>query len=606
MSQMDLISSFNQILPEVTLRGEAHTFTIEKYLGEGHTSKVFLACMDQSEQKAALKVLRPDAADYTKDNFWNEAFVLGQMQNASIAYVPKLLDQFKLSRLEKEGKENGIYPLEFIATEYVDSKIYHPLDSLLQEGPLSKGSGKWEGEEEALELARQALELLEQLHIQVRRTYTDMQIKNFCWDQEHRQLKVIDWNHVSQQYPVDAEADEQQEFETLKQRDLARLAAYLYKTFTGKGASEQGESSKELESRAEMQWPQISAASRRILQQALHPTPKRRYPDVTAFLKAVQDAQRWLHWQGDERALGREIKDFLDKVESIRDEGTNEEFVQYMVEAEIRIDVLERRGIATAGRYKERLDKLSPLRSAQWMRGQYYYNVEQYGQAAQEWTEEVKAQKSLELWRRLSVARVLAEIKQQAPDQSPLLKQMQLDLEEGAQYLEENAADKALECFDRVYNDSPLSLQERCLHSDAEFSILFEQIRSATGVELYQLNEEEWKNRRKVYAEIQNRLSELPYQEIWRTEKGWDGFAATDKELEKWINNREAVNKECPYLSDLLSAPDLSDQFEKVKNGIEKNLRRDNGNPKLLDLILRFVEKVLEETQLDSMLVSES
>jgi hypothetical protein len=224
---------------------EPNRYEIIRRLGMGLTAQVYLARRLDDQRNVALKVLRTDVSEISRQHFWDEASIIAELVNkGEISCVPRV----------QEKKENATWegdPL-FLVMDYIDDEIFQPVSKLVEAAPLP--------EQEALELAVQALDLFDRLHTRVQRTYIDMQLQNFWWSSVQNRLFVTDWNHVSPQrqeiegYPLLDEPLRSQrlaelaswgaaDFPGLVRNDLGRFAAYLYQMLTSKGARASGETS---------------------------------------------------------------------------------------------------------------------------------------------------------------------------------------------------------------------------------------------------------------------------------------------------------------------------------------------------------------------------
>ena len=253
-----------------TLKGSFIVYEVDAFLGEGLTADVYLGHhQERPERKVALKVIKRNLFRVTEESFWNEPLTINELAQAGLkAYVPEVYE------VQKAG------PRPFIAMELIGGDLL-PVSDLTERVGLD--------EEEGLELAVQALALLEALHDRVGRSYTDMQLNNFRWSCARRQLMVMDWNHVSlrkEEYnrpdpSPQAQADLKRfgarNFDDMARYDLSRFGAYLYRILTGKGVADSGESEYLLARRAGKRWGELTLGTRQLLARALHPNLDRRF-----------------------------------------------------------------------------------------------------------------------------------------------------------------------------------------------------------------------------------------------------------------------------------------------------------------------------------------
>ncbi|MBI3241793.1 MAG: hypothetical protein HYZ49_05810 [Chloroflexi bacterium] len=526
--------------PGAELQGENGAYVVEHYLGEGVTAVVYLARNKVTSEKAALKVLRLDASEISVRNFSEEGLILGSLRLEGTKAVPLKLDQQK-----------GSLP-NFMVLELVDGKEFPSLDELEDNGVLP--------ELEGLELAEQALEVLDRLHTGLRRTYTDMQFKNFCWNRERRQLKVMDWNHVSAGYrdPDDAE------FIALRRQDLARFASYIYRYLTGKLARDQGTTARALEKRAGDRWSALSAGTRQLLTQALHPNPARRYASAKDFLLAVKEQHGLLgEWSDDLfHEYPERFKRLLQEaeVEWKRDLSPDPtqalEKAKWLAldEAERLLDALARHDVwdrETLNRYQARLQKILEGETATWVVGRRHYNVQQYAEAANSWEPEAKARGHIHLWRWLMLARAGAEMGQQFEPIRPGLESV-IAAMKGERWDEARDVLEALHSTGLAGNSA--SIQTLRAETNAVLKAQTAAVKeSSQRVEDWQAALDDWR-------EVEAQGAYIPYWDLLKEERDWAKLPDHIAELDRKIRDRRA------RLSDRKS---LVEALENYLNGID-------------------------------------
>lgn len=394
----------SMLSPDELVQGAAHQYKVIRYLGEGLTAVVYLAEADGSELQVALKVLRPEASQISQESFWQEGLNLTQLWTAGVQCVPQVYEQQRAGRVL------------FLAMEYIPRKEFVPLGDILQSGAMP--------EAEALEMAAQALDLLDKLHTQVQRTYVDMQMKNFCWNSTTKQLKVLDWNTVSPPRETLEGGQEKirlmlanwgvEDFEGLVQRDLARFSTYLYIALTGKGTREQGEPARLLEERGGEVWANLALATRQLVLRALSLNRAQRFASAANYLRAVKEVQDLLGWvDGDEQYMDEveeisyEAKRVFDSREASSEDQNNRLLQLDRVAA--LIDLFVKRKVVVDQRakaYQDRLTQMTRGISANWAVGERYFGIGQYREALKSWEPEAIAQGRALLWRWVQAAKV--------------------------------------------------------------------------------------------------------------------------------------------------------------------------------------------------------
>ncbi len=587
MQPNEMLAHYDNLQPGVVLTGRTHSYVIERLLGYGHTSVVYLAKVQDDNRLAAIKVLRPDAAEFTQANFWNEGLILAELTNSGVSCIPQCLEIYR-------GQENE---LRFIAFEYIDQKRYRPLDSLVQDAPLP--------EAEALEITAQALTLFTKLHEQVQRTYTDMQMKNFCWDGQ--QLKVMDWNHVSSRREfitteellrLNVPPSEQDGFEVLLRRDLTRFGVYLYRLLTTKGANEQtGETRVRLETLGAEGWKKLSVAVQNVLVAALNPA--RRYAGAAAFLEDVRKAQTWLAWPGDgndeaSKALRREIKNCLDDADEAFAEakrvgqlsGEQRKKLEALRDADAKLDVLKRCGMPNLDGLRERLAALTRGASEQWARGKFYYEAKQYRQALMDWETEARIQGRLTLWRWVAVA--------QAAVSAPALR---ADLEKMVEYLEGGKIEEAAAALQASGARSAAIAEIEPLRVEVRMQLLDRQVNEAQGVQ----DPKKWRQAADLYHEMAEHLETLPpdYQLALRAEYGWNDLKASAELWKQKAAAYEEGNQNIEKLKQLLLAPGVwaeSDSYRDFyQDAFVRFIARAPVSPQLCERMLQYARGALDK-----------
>lgn len=503
-------------LPKGTrVTGEQGAYIIEDYLGLGLTAQVYRARRESDGALAALKVLRADASPLSKEHFWHEAQILGELRSAGVTAAPAVLDQ------QRQGD------IRFLAMDYVGQE-FKPLDELLETGHLP--------EDEALNLARQALQVLDALHTQIGRTYTDMQLKNFRWDAQKQALKILDWNHVSTLknhiQPDELAFFGVQTFEELARRDLARFGAYFYRMLTGKGADERGETGGlvggALGRRAGAQWEAVSVAARLVVVRALHPDPQQRYQTAREFLDAVQDVQNLWRDDIDQTA----IRQAYQEAEKAPPDESGEAKRLRLTEIWRDLDMLDRRDLNPPARYRERLEELlRPGWTGAWSSGRLYYNSAQYLTALTKWEPEAQAQGRAVLWRWVRLAQTGAA----QPDR--FARAMEA-LEALVETLSGEAAD-----FAAARLQWEQLAQAQLWVKETPIGILGKELAAAQHVEDGHAanNAGDWAGAVTAYEQANTALTGIAYGDLLRAEWGW--------QLAGWIK-AAAANRDVAHLDD--------------------------------------------------------
>lgn len=251
-----------QDLIGVELNGQRGRYKLERFLGEGLTASVYVATAtwhDRDEQEqVAVKLMRPGLGAQEASRYRAEATHLAELQSAQAAAAPMFYERFETGRPEAP---------EALVLELMRGR--QVVDLLLAEGPLN--------EEEGLSLGLQLAELLQALHQQIGRTYTDFKFENLWWHEG--QLKVTDWNVLSERGQLDRVSI-----------DLLRASRYLYHILTGSDAREQGGIVVTPFMR-HPRWATLSIACQNALRKGLHRYPDQRYQSAQEMVEALQQVQ---------------------------------------------------------------------------------------------------------------------------------------------------------------------------------------------------------------------------------------------------------------------------------------------------------------------------
>ena len=545
MSEQETVSNIigpvRQLPPGEQLAGAQGVYTVEKYLGLGLTAQVYRARRESDGALAALKVLRADASPVSTEHFWHEAQILSELRAAGVTATPAVLDQ------QRQGD------IRFLAIEYLDRAVFKPLDELLETEPLP--------EAQALEIARQALVVLDRLHTQVGRTYTDMQLKNFWWDadSEPPTLKILDWNHVSTQQKdiqpdellsfgivmPDNPTDNQREvaFAALAQRDLGRFGAYFYRILTGKGADERGEpgglTGGLLARRAGATWEMLSVAVRQVVLRALHPDPTKRYQTAKEFLAAVAEVQTL--WKVDNINQIAVRQAYQDAEKAMPDESGEAKRLQ-LTQTWRDLDMLERCHISVPARYRERLlPLLTPGFTGVWSSGKLYYETRQYLSALTKWEPEAEAQQRAVLWRWVRLAQTSAA----HPDR---FLAAQGDLEALIETLSGVSVDfaAAQQQWTQIAAQHPWA-------PEAPIGVLGQEVLVAQLIQDGRDAEatDEWAKAVDAYSHANAVLKTIAYGDLLREEWGWQGLAEWIKEA---AAKRDALHLDTAQTEELRAA----------------------------------------------------
>jgi len=479
------------------------TYRELKTLGEGVSAVVYEAADRQSDEHVAVKALRAHASDMLANNFWLEGDVLGELYRAEQELdgahaVPRVLG------FKRSGEPR------FIVMELVRGRA---LDDLLQ----GQGTVPELG---ALGIADQTLRVLDLLHTRVRRSYTDLQLKNI-WLTENGagddfRIKIMDWNHVSEKAPPGQSLSQK-----LVVADLSRFTAYLYRMLTGKGANENGEPSGKLERLAGAAWENISPATREMLCLGLHPTPEKRFKSAAEFRSVIQ-AQRdawkrdWADHLADAQSalsvtpLTREAqKQAANALFLARANGAEPDKVQY---------------------YELRLPKQDVRQQA----AQSYYDIAQYATAAKLYQEVAEDTMLLQDWRWVMAARA-----GEASGRT-IFSSAREYVDQAVSHLNQGQPELAQRDFDKIQlpTGRPRALENLAQETRAHAHIARARMLEASA------NPDDWDKAAQEYqnADTALRALESEYAALVRDEEGWSDLLGTSHRISQRAAQRRIVN----------------------------------------------------------------
>lgn len=169
---------------------------------------------------------------------------------------------------EKNLGENG----EPLLPRTLRSKLQAALDELAQRKQLS--------DQDIIEIGLGVCRALQLLHHKYR-AYKDFQLTNVRWDEKNKQVKIIDWNVVTEANSVDLARGWGRD---LVQRDIFRLASALFWLRTLANVPAAGLSPQELAQLGGAAWHDgTKLPLRLVLEKALSIDPQQRYQEAFTF-----------------------------------------------------------------------------------------------------------------------------------------------------------------------------------------------------------------------------------------------------------------------------------------------------------------------------------
>lgn len=255
------------------LAGTRSEYVIQSELGQGLTARVYRARATALEKDVALKVLLPGLDKDIVDRFHAEANNLAAVSSAvgkrkaaleseSIATPPIYYEVYPPNRNQPDG-------YTFMALEIMKGRKLEWL--LVEKGPLP--------EAEALSVGMQLFRLLAVLHEDLRRTYSDFKFENLWLEEDKGQLRVTDWNVLSDERDLKGVT-----------WDLERGSRALVRIVTGHPVQPGRKLSRH------PNWDGLSRALQRLLAQMLQADPERRIQSASEV--AAELARLAAYWQG--------------------------------------------------------------------------------------------------------------------------------------------------------------------------------------------------------------------------------------------------------------------------------------------------------------------
>lgn len=545
-------------VPGQTLSSKkGNEYKIIRYLGEGVTAQVYEAerttVTDEDARfpvgnRIALKVLQDDLPEDIAASFREEADILsGLLYGSDHSLVPHVVERAFDSDL----------PQQFLAMELITGQ---PLDKLIEErGSLT--------EHEVLLITEQILMVLEKLHTQLRRSYTDFQLQNVWWQAETEQIKVMDWNHVSNrasegEYPPGASDD------------LIRLGAYLYQMATGKGALQSGETAHVLAQRVGEEWLEQSVGLRAIICRTLHPNPMQRYHQAAEFRADITRLRDL--WQMAEGDLEEEVIFAFRPLRNIQsDERVEAEAVHH---AERLVDMLRRRqpDNAKIADYEQQIRTLTDDISARWRSGRLYYRGGAFGDAVQKWQPEAEAIGRIDLWRWVMAARLGEQV------DKPTYQGLQDPLERGIERMNQGDWPAAQQSFARInLEPQPEPFKWLINENNAHLQDAAAKVAEAT---------EEWASAAACYRQIPDLIEGIPYVNLLYEIYGWQ-----PDHLQTLANRYDEIAGRAVAENDLIIRLRAIEDIDVLIQEVKTQLIKTPHNPALRDFCLQKASEVGED-----------
>lgn len=312
-------------------RGATHIYTDNGILGGGQTATVYRVRQEGTGNEYALKLLK--GLEY-QDRFFQEVETLQTLTRfISESSRPRLRDQGDQPLVPRiiERQESG--DDRFIVMTLATEAGKRPLDELQRE------KGRFP-EAEALAIVGKAAELFHLLHEKLERSYLDFQPRNIYWNGESRALMILDWNLLSPRGQPDIAGD------------VKTLGTLLYRLTVGIQPPA-------LALASVKEWQELSPATQRLLQRALHRDAARRYPSALALADGCHEQLRlWEMSVAELVALVADAAEHLpQKAEETEKEGLDSETQNWLNIARNLLSILRRRR-SEAATFGDAIDQL--------------------------------------------------------------------------------------------------------------------------------------------------------------------------------------------------------------------------------------------------------
>lgn len=256
-----------------TLNLDDVRYRLEKLLGGGLISQVYLGVPIDNKEPVAVKVLRPGAGDELQKRFHGEYDTLVRLQNAEkdagTHFFPRPL-AYHSEFATHEGRW-AVLVMEYVKARPLNRVLLDLSDQPERLEPWALAAGAQYAH---------ALSILHRLDL----SCADRKLDDLRWEgSEDSQLVVLDWNVVG---GPDAQP-----------MDLFRFGLLWHQLMLGgEPPFEKRETGWQVTARLHRQpgWERLSFGTQQILRGALHPDPAQRYPDAAALESALRaHRDRW-------------------------------------------------------------------------------------------------------------------------------------------------------------------------------------------------------------------------------------------------------------------------------------------------------------------------
>ena len=294
----------------------SHYYWLEKTIGEGDKSDVWLGKDMDNQEPRALKCLKSRAEEDIKK------------------YKDGEIQIINLLSLAQKNRKDGLISTPILFDENVEGQLPVFIVMELMEGnPVDKIAQEEGGleEEEIIEIGLQICRVLQLLHDQ-QYSFRDFQTQDLYWEREVKLLKIIDWNVLSEKGKADVPSDN------------LRIARILFYLRTLVYPPKEGASIRTLDKLGQRRWMgETRRAFRVVLQRALDPTLGFKQTDTFSALQS--ELQLLTRQEGFGDAL-RELKrwftaktiEIVDIASLCMQEGLEEEALAAVELAEVKKD----------------------------------------------------------------------------------------------------------------------------------------------------------------------------------------------------------------------------------------------------------------------------